>query len=1359
MLPEVYRRIRADEFLEKNVFRMRRSVYRAGEPSDAKPIWLITILRLVSKNTDPGYRFVYGKGLEEEYLKEYRRYSKQISAPFFKPYFYLSSSEFYKVVWFDDEHKILPKDKVGPKLIRERVAYTCLSEQFQSILSDKQTAQYILTRIATHYFPAILEEYGGEESGPVQSNSFPFVEKKKQFGKEKNDTLNNNSTIMATRYSDIIRLREGKPAYNIEEEKDDEWESFIPNEQFNGVLKTVLSAVRGNNIDMHKSFWINGTYGTGKSHASAVIAHLLSEPVDDIRHWVDTEYRDERFEQLRQTIYKVREQKRLLIVKIYGLHGMASASDLGLVFQMEITAELKRRSIDVAAATDFETMAKYIEDNSNMFQVFIDEHPTISSFAPNTKKLIEMVRDQDVKIYNKVRNALRESGINIILHNDNLNDWLVEVQNEVAKKSDYNGLFIVWDEFTDVMSQFGVTVLKEMQGVAEKFMNEENNSFICLVSHPSAFNNISTDEQKQTDGRYHRMKYNMESVSAFKIMSRKFDVADEVQYKSARVRFYSRNEDLLDYYTAWATDKQTTREDLANLFPLHPGTANLATHYATAIGSSSRSVFEFLGQNEAIREFLDDEDAFAKNLTITVDYLWDFVLKVFQDDLGHYGAVTERFNSFRERIANKGEAYMAIFKGVLLLNAFNNMSAENNLGLVVPSESNIRKLFKGTQYATRVDEVLNYFNEDGVIQRDPGEDAIYSVQFTALPSQEIEKKKTELRSTSLRYMSQVMEFGDVAKKYVEKNLIVRFIRPSSYGFYSDEGNDSSVTARIKKAKREAKPSDIFMALLVGKNHEEQSKLRTFAEKKSREGDTDRDLANIFFVVFDEVFTDKDYDRFIEYQANFEVAGAHGYSDQTSSHVKHAYELIGEFMGRLRRGNATVYVNGSSFPISVMKFSSSFNDRIAPSVFNFAPEALDVLRERAPQTFWKIQNSKEIVRCVLTSKTKAEILEKVSAQMAPIRYFLQDAIDDNMEWKDDVSPNHPLKAVFDFVDKKIKNADKNNDFDFVEKFGDLTRPPYGLLSNFASMAAMAFAIKPWVNKVFDLMGKPRDKDNLIEDITNLFKAWGDSDKKYNGLVFKFQTQEEGKLCKALSNIFGLKTGTDGYVDISSLKDARFAITGQFLERKKYPLWSVKYASSTALSTIPGGVTLTSDICKLIDNIVKICADKDMRNPALVTETLALISNNKLEVKNLLKSDSVFKNGFNSFLLCTEKVKLQAGEIDDAVEYIRGNLQSTVGYWTEEEVINTLKDWRLEGQESQSGSEVTIVTDNGSGSSNGEDGNRPQTSNPEVTPEQLEEKRTRAKNRVEQITSLDEAKRMLVSLCERTNNSWILDQINR
>ena len=168
---------------------------------------------------------------------------------------------------------------------------------------------------------------------------------------------------MATTYNDIIRKRGGKAAYSIEEEKEKQWESFIPNDQFNAVLRTVLRSVRGNDIDNHKSFWINGTYGTGKSHAVAVIKHLLCDSINEIQKWVDYEYQGDKFKQYRDSIYSLRDKKRLLPVNIEGLRDMSHASDLPLVLQTAVVKSLKDVNIEFAVDTDFDALIKHINDN------------------------------------------------------------------------------------------------------------------------------------------------------------------------------------------------------------------------------------------------------------------------------------------------------------------------------------------------------------------------------------------------------------------------------------------------------------------------------------------------------------------------------------------------------------------------------------------------------------------------------------------------------------------------------------------------------------------------------------------------------------------------------------------------------------------------------------------------------------------------------------------------------------------------------------------------------------------------------------------------------------------------------------
>ncbi len=1145
---------------------------------------------------------------------------------------------------------------------------------------------------------------------------------------------------MATKYDDIIKLRGGKAAYVIADEKDGEWTSFIPNEQFNTVLRTVLKSVRGNDIDNHKSFWINGTYGTGKSHAVAVISHLLCDSMDDIRAWVDYEYGDEKFASIRQSIYKLREEKKLLTVKVYGLSAMTHTSDLALVLQKAVTSTLEAKGIDVCVPTDFESYIEQIKKEPEIWERRIEANTRLSSIVTTTDQLINKLADGDLGTFHRVTDTLRAAGLDVRMSNDNLKQWLIEVQNKLVDLGEYNGLLIIWDEFTDVMKDpIGLPVLKELQDVAERFMSEENDSYMFLISHPSAFNGIDSEQLKQTDGRYHRLKYNMESVSAFKIMSRKFEIVDKERHSKMSQSFYSVNSYLLDVFTATSNDTLSTKEDLLNLFPLHPGTANLATHYATVVGSSSRSVFEFLGQNDAIRTFLDDEDVFFNGGTITADYLWDYVLKVFQDDVTNYGAVTERYNSYMQRVGSMGRDYFAVFKGGLLLNAFNNVSGENNNGLVTPSEDNIHALFAGTSYGENVDNILAWFNEEGIIQRAPG--GMYSVQFSALPSGEIEEKKDEMRMVQYRFTHQILNFSDVAKNIFEKKFMQKVIRPFAFKFYSDVQNESQLRSQIKNGKKENKSSSLFFALLLARNNTELATLRTFAEKCSVDQD-DKDLKNIVFIVFDEVMTDIKYEQFIEFQANYACASSHGFLDQQKVHKDHAMAMVKEWMESVQRNNATVYINGEEKqPISVKHLSSVVNSGIAPVIFPYGPDAHEILRQKAPSTFWKQQNSKEMVRTFLFATTKSEFAS-INQQMRPVQYLIQDCLDENLNWKSDVLDTHPFKAACDKVSKIIKYADKSLPFNFDDKFSVLTQPPYGFYGSFAAMGIMAFALRPWVNKIFDPQGKPRDANALIDDIVLLFKVWDDN-KSNSKLNFKFQTPEEGKLCKELISLFKLNNKGNVYSDVTSLKDARFAITGDFLAKKNNPLWTLKYASPSAFAGLPIAATISDSIKNLIDNIVQICMERELRNPALVNQTLALIEEQRIEMKNILNVEEAFNDGFKNFLMQIEFVNVQEHEIGEVRDYIAGHLESTVGYWTEDEVIKSVKDWRLE--------QKLLVEHPVSEPSDIE------LEFPVVNIDTLNDKRKKAKDRIAQISSLVEAKEILLKLCE-TSSEWLLDKIN-
>ena len=1068
---------------------------------------------------------------------------------------------------------------------------------------------------------------------------------------------------MATKYSDIIALRGQKAAYNIQTEEDGAWRVFIANEQFNDILRKVISSVFNNDTNVHKSFWIEGTYGTGKSHAAAVIKHILCDEVSEISEYVNEEYAAPKYNVLRQSIFDLRTKKRLFPVTLYGQNKIAHKDDLPLQVQGEIKRALMKAGIDIDVKTDYDNYVANIQNNRAMWDLILDQNPKLSSYTPTTDKLIANLQAQDSGTLSKVKDVLRDSGIDIRLDSEKLSSWFFEVQNKLAQSTPYDGLLVIWDEFTDVMtSDIGPSLLVDLQRLADETMNAENNSYLFFISHPSALNSLKAEERDKTKGRYIYMKYNMEPISAFKIMSRKFKlIGTEDDLRVISNSFYDKCAPILSTFTKDSVNPEETIADIRNLFPVHPATANLATYYAREAGSSSRSVFQFLGENDAVKAFLEDENKFMNKDTITADYLWDYVVSEFNDNVAKFGAVTERFNSYKLRVEHQGEqqhaAYLPVFKSILLLNALNNIANNES---VTPSEENIKNLYVGTPVEYQLDEILNWLNENSIIQKAPG--GLFSIQFSALPPKEIEDIKQNLVLTDFKTTAQVINFGTVAKEEFEKSL-ANVARPFSFQFYSTEVNEYTLLNKIENGRKQAKDYELFFAMMVARNADELNTLKDIAQRSS----ADERFSTTTFIVFETTLTDTNYQRFIEYQANAKCAQQHGFADQQQSHSKCASDMLKEWIKEIRRGIFQTYIAGQAMPASALKMPTVINTEVAPAIFNAGPESLDVIKIKFSKTYWKKALVKDTVKNVISYNTKNDINERCKGPAMHIPFLLQDSVDDNLNWKTDINPEHPLYKVCQFVEKKIKYADKQNTFNLAEKFIDLSRPPYGLYQSYAGMGMLAFAMRPYIGKIFDLNGKPREAQHVVEDVVEVFKAWEDG-KANPKVTFRFETPEEGKLCKTFIKTFNL-TSYKGISEISSLKNARWVMTHSYVPEKKYPLWALKYVSD---SVAPEGVK------SLVGNLNAICVEIGSSNPNLLTETLDGLKQYEFELKNLINNIDNFRVGFLNFLKTEPTVRLQDEEFDDAVQYISQHMQSEVGIWDEEEVIKELLKWRISKQ---------------------------------------------------------------------------------
>ena len=184
---------------------------------------------------------------------------------------------------------------------------------------------------------------------------------------------------------------------------------------------------------------------------------------------------------------------------------------------------------------------------------------------------------------------------------------------------------------------------------------------------------------------------------------------------------------------------------------------------------------------------------------------------------------------------------------------------------------------------------------------------------------------------------------------------------------------------------------------------------------------------------------------------------------------------------------------------------------------------------------------------------------------------------------------------------------------------------------------------------------------------MFKAWenGRTSAKLN---FMFESKEAGSITKNLIKTFKLNK-LPKYSDVSSLTDARWAMTHEYSAGVGYPLWSLKYVPECS-----------DENKELIDGIIKVITDSEsVKNPTLMAKVAEGLKNN-IDLGNLLlESANNFEKGFINYVMGLEYINMTESEFAEAKAFLEGHLEGTIGLWTERNVEDTLKNWRLAQQQ--------------------------------------------------------------------------------
>ena len=705
---------------------------------------------------------------------------------------------------------------------------------------------------------------------------------------------------------------------------------------------------------------------------------------------------------------------------------------------------------------------------------------------------------------------------------------------------------------------------------------------------------------------------------------------------------------------------------LKNLFPIHPYTAHLSTFIVRNIGSTERSIFEFLYDEErGFSKFIKENPSGVNGVFLTVDYLWDFFMEEFERiDYQRFSSILNKYKLYIQAVEEENQAYSAIFKGVLLLNIQYKMVkvAEARDTLVAPSTTNIKSMFWGTEYENDIEAALIFFDSRQIISKDP--DNLFLVSSSSLPLKEVEKEKEGLKGL-YDQIDKILSKEQV--KEIHNTFTNSVLRKTELKIFDASLNEYLLKNRLKKAF--AEDYALHIVVLIAKNIQEREQIKVTVRNILK----DTEFINIVFIVLEELFGEDILNQFVEYQARATIADRHNYTEERISNEDYAGKVLDKWIHLIKSGYAEWYLMGgheigsmaeeNNGKCLVKDFSEVVNEKLSARIFS---SGLEVLKEtKKNNNVWTGKMAKVSAKNFLFANNRDFIETKTSS--GPERYtreiikdnFGDYIVDENLQFKKDVDVNHPIVKMHTEIQKIINRKKNSGVFNLGDTLKFLTKPPFGLYPNMLHLATLGFLMRCYVGKLYESgRGKPIEKEIMWDKILDLFKYW-ESGRGSNKLEVRLGTTEEKKLIADLTNIFGLQ-------DIESLNDVRWGIRN-WIKESRYPLWVFKLSENAN-----DGIKLAIDkIIKLIESMDAEISQSDIKG---VLGTVKVV---ETDLKFLILKKEKSRELFIAWLKNIENIEIRDEEIDSVIAYIRQNMPEEIGVdsWKKDNVREKVKDWYI------------------------------------------------------------------------------------
>ena len=254
------------------------------------------------------------------------------------------------------------------------------------------------------------------------------------------------------------------------------WLGFYPHESFVDIMRELLKSLEGG----HKTLWITGAYGTGKSHASLVLQKLFTDDETRVQKWLV-----QRKAQIPEPVQKsllMRRGEKTLVVYDVNTDGVDAKNQFLMRLQRGITKALEAagHTIPLKGKLD-EVIERIRQDEPHFFAKRDAMQAKLSHLNAGIKTadaLEKKLRDANQEA-GLVSDAMRVLVARHIYLDLSAEDFLAWVEASL-KANGLSKLVYIWDEFSAFMDR-NRAELKTLEQLAEAA--QQGHFYFVPVTH------------------------------------------------------------------------------------------------------------------------------------------------------------------------------------------------------------------------------------------------------------------------------------------------------------------------------------------------------------------------------------------------------------------------------------------------------------------------------------------------------------------------------------------------------------------------------------------------------------------------------------------------------------------------------------------------------------------------------------------------------------------------------------------------------------------------------------------------------------------------------------------------------------